>query len=767
MIHYSLFCKRVWLAFLLLSMVFPALSAATDAHVSGHVIDALTGEHLPFVSVQLKGTGIGGATDESGHYFLTNLPVGEQVLVFSMIGYNTIEQTVEVMENKNIEVNVTLEETSVMIDNIVVTSNRYATKQRDAASIVNVVTPQLFSLTASSDVAQALDYQTGLRVEMSCSNCGVPQLRINGLEGQYSQILMDSRPIFSALAAVYGLEQIPAGMVDRIEVVRGGGSALFGANAIGGIVNIITKDPVNNSLNVGNSMSILRNGSIDNNVTLNGSIVSKDRKMGAFLFGSQRNRQAYDHDADGFSEIPELNSTTVGFRSFFKFSDYARLTAEYHHMYEFRRGGNNLSVPPHEADLAEQLRHNNDAGSLRFDYYTPDNRHHLQVYTSAQYVDRESYFGTHQNPDAYGSSNDITSVTGAQYRLAWMQQTWIPANFTVGAEYTYNRLHDQILGYNRNITQTVHLYGGYLQNEWQNDKLSLLIGARLEKHNLISKPILSPRANIRYTPIRNVILRVSYASGYRAPQTYDEDLHVGAVGGEVSLISLDPNLRPERSHSVSGSVDLYQRWGSVEANLTAEGFFTQLNDVFSLEKQGYDEQGNLLLLRKNESGARVAGLNIEGKLTYSHWLSVQVGYTFQKSLYIDPVSWTDNPNIAPQRRMFRTPDNYGYAVISSEPLQGFTISLSGKATGNMLVQHFSGYVSEDTETITRPFWDLGCKLSYAIPIYTDCTLEVSCGIKNMLNAYQPDIDQGADRDASYIYGPALPRTYFVGINFRI
>lgn len=756
--------QRIITIFCLLFSVLVAY-AATDANISGHVIESSTGEHMPFVNIQIKGTNLGGVTDESGHYFLTNLPLGEQTLVFSMVGYNTVELKVILEENKTIEVNATMEETSVMMDNVVVTSNRYATKQRDASSIVNVVTPQLFALTASSDVAQALDYQTGLRVENSCANCGAPQLRINGLDGQYSQILMDSRPIFSSLASVYGLEQIPAGMVDRIEVIRGGGSALFGANAIGGVVNIITKDPVQNSLRLGEDIHVLRDGSIDNNVTLNGSIVSKSGKMGAYLFGVQRNRQAYDHDGDGFSEIPELQNTTVGFRSFFKITDYIRLTAEYHHMYEFRRGGNLLDRPPHEADIAEQLRHNNDAGSFRFDYYTPDNRHHLQVYSSAQYVDRESYFGTQQNLDAYGASNDITSVSGVQYRLAWMQKTWIPANFTVGAEYTFNRLHDRILGYHRDITQTVHLYGGYFQNEWQNDKLSILVGGRLEKHNLVAKPIFSPRANVRYTPVRNVILRISYAAGYRAPQAYDEDLHVGAVGGEVSLISLDPNLRPEYSHSVCGSVDLYQRWGSVEANLTTEGFFTQLNDVFALEKTGHDEQGNLLLLRTNESGARVAGLNIEGKLVWSHWLTVQLGYTFQKSLYIDPVEWTDNPRIAPQRRMFRTPDNYGYAVVSTEPLKGFTVSLSGKATGSMLIQHFAGYIPEDTEVETPAFVDFGCKLSYLIPVYKEYSIEVNAGVKNILNAYQKDFDHGIDRDASYIYGPSLPRTYFCGVSF--
>ena len=242
---------------------------------------------------------------------------------------------------------------------------------------------------------------------------------------------------------------------------------------------------------------------------------------------------------------------------------------------------------------------------------------------------------------------------------------------------------------------------------------------------------------------------------------------MGAVGGEVSLISLDPNLKPEYSHSVSGSVDLYKRWGKWDTNLTFEGFFTQLNDVFTLEDQGHDAAGNLLLMRTNASGARVAGLNIEGKLSYRKLLGLQLGYTYQQSRYIDPVQWSKNPNIVPQTRMFRTPDSYGYALVNINPLRDFSISVSSKYTGSMLVQHFAGYVAQDEEVETQPFWDLGLKLAYEIPLYRFYTLEINAGVKNLLDSFQPDIDKGVNRDASYIYGPSLPRTYFVGLNLKI
>ena len=756
------------LLFLLASMT-TALSVlandATDAHIAGHVLDAHTQEHLSFVNVQIEGTTLGCLTDESGHFYLKNLPEGELTIVFSMMGYETEKRTVSLRRDTLIEMNVAIAETSFMIDNVVVTANKYETKQREVATIVNVISPLIIQSTTSNSMADVLNFQTGLRVEETCSNCGVPQIRINGLEGQYTQILMDSRPIFSSLASVYGLEQLPAGMVDRIEVIRGGGSALFGANAIAGVVNIITKEPTRNFFNVSNSSAFTQQGTYDINTNLNASVVSENQKAGIYVFGVQRNRQQYDRDKDGYSDIPTLNSTTVGLRSFFKTSDYSKITAEYHHTTEFRRGGYGIdSLQPHESPLTEQLKHNIDAATMKWDMYTADSKHFVSAYTSFQHIGRDSYFGTNYNPDAYGKSTDIVSVTGAQYRFSYPCGL-MNADLSAGVEYSYNQLRDQILGYDRNTLQRVHIGGGYVQNEWKNKQWSILVGGRLEQHSLLEKPIFSPRANVRYTPIDPIILRVSYASGYRAPQIYEEDLHVGAVGGEVSLISLDENLRPEYSHSVSGSIDMYQRFGKWDLNLTLEGFFTQLNDVFTLVENGHDALGNLLLTRTNASGARVAGLNVEAKVGYGHLLTFQAGYTYNHSRYIQPEQWS--PTIAPQRRMFRTPDHYGYFLLNIEPVKHFHILTNGKVTGNMLVQHFAGYIPEDKEVTTPVFFEWDVKLCYDIPIYKHYTLEINAGVKNLLDHFQQDLDKGMDRDAGYIYGPATPRTFFAGVNLKI
>lgn len=737
----------------------------SDANVIGHVIDAKTGEHIAYATIVVEGTTIGVTTDATGHYFLKNLPEGTCTLSVSMLGYKTEKRSIEIVKNKVLEANFKLTTDLLSLEEVVVTASRTETNRKTAPTIVAIASTKQFESTASNNLAETMNFQSGLRVENNCGNCGTTQLRINGLEGQYSQILIDSRPIFSSLAAVYGLEQLPVAMIDRVEVIRGGGSALFGANAIGGVVNIITKDPLRNSVSLANTTHVLKSGATDFNTSFNGAFVSDDYKVGVALFGMVKDRDAYDRNGDGFSDIPKLNSETAGFRAYYKTSAYTRITAEYHHIHEFRRGGDQFSQPPHMANIAEQLNHKIDGGGIKFDYFSPDNRHKLGIYTSAQQISRDSYFGTDKNPDAYGATGDKTFVAGTQYSYSFYKLLFSPATLTAGLEYNYNTLHDQYLGFNRDFKQTTHSTGFFFQNEWKSDKMNFLIGGRVDKHNMMKKVVFSPRVNVRYSPVENVGLRASYSSGYRAPQAYNEDLHIDALDNNIAIIQLAPDLKPEYSHSLSGSVDLYHSFGRVQANLLVEGFYTMLDNVFTLEKIGEDEQGYTIKERRNASGAKVAGISAEFKLGIPNRFDVQIGYTFQQSRYNKAEQWSDD--VAAQRRMFRSPDHYGYLTANYNLAKNFKVSVFGNFTGKMLVQHNKGVIEKDENKLTPAFWDMGMRLSYEFRLSKQCGMELYTGIKNIFDSYQKDLDFGQHKDAAYIYGPTLPRTCFVGIKFTL
>ena len=732
----------------------------SDANIVGHILDKNTKEHLPYITVALKGTTIGTVTDATGHYFLKNLPEGEFMLEVSSIGYKTVTRKVVLKKGKTLEEDFEIEEDAVALDGVVVSANRSETTRRLASTLVNVVDLKLFEQTNSTTLAQGLSFQPGVRVESNCQNCGFQQVRINGLDGPYTQILLDSRPIFSALSGVYGIEQIPASMIERVEVMRGGGSALFGSSAIAGTINIITKEPIRNSGMLSHTLTGIGGNAFDNSTSLNASLVTDDQRAGLYIFGQNRHRAAYDHDDDGYSEIPKLHGQTVGFRSYLKTSLYSKLTFEYHHMEEFRRGGDLLNRPPHEANIAEQVEHSINGGGLKFDYFSPDEKHRFNVFASAQHIDRNSYYGGGQDPNAYGKTNDLNWMAGSQYIYSFGKCIFMPSDLTVGIEFNQDKLKDNMWGYNRQVNQTVKIGSAFLQNEWKNDKWGILIGGRLDKHNLIDNIIFSPRANLRFNPTEDINFRLSYSSGFRAPQAFDEDLHIENVGGSVAMIQLSDNLKEERSQSLSASADVYQRLGDFQVNFLVEGFFTKLNDVFALT-DAEEENGILTRVRYNAPGARVIGLTLEGKLAYRNLFQFQAGLTLQQSHYDEAHEW--NPEAPKVKKMMRTPNTYGYFTATYTPIKPLSVTLSGTYTGSMLVPHEAGVIEKPVTVMTKKFADIGLKAAYDFKLYKSINLQVNAGVQNIFNSYQNDFDKGPDRDSGYIYGPSLPRSFFAGV----
>ena len=731
--------------------------------IAGHVIVKGTEESIPFATIMILGTNRGAVSNEEGQFEFRKLAAGKYTLRVQVMGYKTQEKTITVSAEATSVVHFQMEEESFMTDEVVVSANRNEVSRKAAPVVVNVMSAKLFETVNSTDLAKSLNFQSGLRVENNCQNCGFPQVRINGLEGPYSQILINSRPIISALSGGYGLEQIPVNMIERVEVVRGGGSALFGANAVGGTINIITKDPINNSFQVASTMSNMNGKSWEQYMGGNVSLVAKDNSYGIALYETYRNRNPYDADGDGFSELGKLNMNTFGMRAYYRPNYFSRINVEYHTTNEFRRGGNKFNLQPHESDITEQTKHIINSGGLSYDRYWGE-KHKMSVYGSIQHTDRNSYYGAQQDMNAYGKTNDLTWVVGGMYVGNMDRCLFAPATFTGGVEYQNNSLHDVMTGYHRDMQQDVRIAGGFVQNEWRLNRWTMLVGARLDKHNLIDHPIFSPRVNFLYKPSDNLQVRLTYSTGFRAPQAYDEDLHVTAVGGEGVQIRLAEGLREERSNSFSGSVDWSFPMGHWQSNILLEGFYTDLHHVFVLEDIGLDENGDKIKERRNGSGAKVYGVNLDAKVAHGREAQLQLGFTVQRSRYNRAEIWTsEGEEEQTTKRMPRTPDYYGYFTFTSAPLKSFDFSLSGTYTGKMIVPHMAGYIEKSRMEHTPQFVDLNLKLNYTFVLKDHIKMQVNGGIQNIFNSFQKDLDKGEFRDAGYFYGPTQPRTYFVGI----
>jgi outer membrane receptor for ferrienterochelin and colicins len=684
------------------------------------------------------------------------------LLIFSMATSNIYA----VKGNKNDNISPS---DSISLNEVVVTATRNPTTKWLAPSLVNVLPHKIFDDVQASCLVQGLSFVPGVRVENNCQNCGWTQARINGLDGHYTQILIDSRPMFSALTSVYGLEQLPSNMIDHVEVIRGGGSALFGSSAIGGTINVITREPEKNGAALGHSItSIGGTNAFENNTTINASVVSNNKKAGLYVYGANRDRQPYDADGDGFSDLNKIQTKTIGARAILKPSDYAKISIDYHGISDYRRGGDSINLPPHDANLAETTQHTINGGGINLNLVTPTFNDKLNTYLSFQNTDRSSYYGADHSLNNYGLTHDFTYILGAQYTHTFTNLIFMPADLTMGAEYNSDKMKDETIGYKIFTDQNTRTSSVFAQNEWKNNVWSILLGGRIDKHNMINHAIFSPRINFRYTPSNAWNFRVSMSGGFRAPQAYDEDLHVDLVNGIRRVIRLADNLKEEKSTSWSGSADYNHKFGNILTDFLVEGFYTDLRHTFALRQlDETDAKGDEIDERYNASGSRVYGLNTQIQAAFSSLLDFQAGFTWQKSLYKEAQQWSDDSTVPTEKRIFRTPDTYGYFTANITPVKKLSASITGDYTGSMLVQHLVGSgVSKDVAVETPRFFDANFKLAYDIPLCENAVvMQVNGGILNAFNSFQKDFDKGADRDSNYIYGPMMPRSYYAGIKF--
>lgn len=791
--------KIVYIFFSLLLMLTYQSSSAQTASLSGTIGSA--GAPLAFGNVILKGTQIGGSANEDGKFVVDQIPPGTYAVQISSVGYVASLDSITFGEGEHVRREFELKEDMLSLSQVVITGTRNAVERYNSPVIVNRIDPRIFESNQSLNVVDGLNFSPGLRVENNCQNCGFTQLRMNGLDGAYSQILINSRPVFSALAGVYGLEMLPANMIDRIEVVRGGGSVMYGGNAIAGTVNIITKDPIENSFEVGVNQSLINGQASDRTVNFNGAIVSEDLDKGISLFGFNRNRDYWDANGDGFSEVVKLRNNTFGFDAFYNLSEFDRIELSTYCINEFRRGGNKFDLLPHQTDVTEQLEHDIVSANASYERRSKDNKHKYSLYGSLQHVTRSSYYGgggrvivdgDSLTPqvilalNAYGNSKDISTVTGIQYNVALHPVLTL----LVGSEYIYNDVIDEMPGYARLIDQRVGTWGSFAELEVKPiEKLTLLAGGRFDQLRINGRYILDensfdngqdlnvfvPRASAMYAVSENIKLRASFAQGYRGPQAFDEDLHLETVGGTVRFVELSPNLEVERSNSAVFSLNYDRYVGDNQMNVVVEGFYTQLSNPFIFADQRELPSGVAVITKRNGDGATVSGMNLEANVAFGSKLIVQSGATLQRALYdVEELIWAPEDASDAElpstttNRLLRTPDAYGYFSALYNPIERLSIAYSGVITGSMLVPHVIDVDNERTILETTPwFFENNIKLSYAFRSDKHYELELFGGVQNILNSYQEDFDLGSERDAGYIYGPIRPRTYFMGLKFGL
>ncbi len=374
---------------------------------------------------------------------------------------------------------------------------------------------------------------------------------------------------------------------------------------------------------------------------------------------------------------------------------------------------------------------------------------------------------SHVNEPPYGYTSNLTLQAGTQINHRFQKFPGVTNMMTFGFEYVFDDVTDTIPTYNYSIEQLSANVGSFVQSDWEIiPGFIFLAGLRADKHNLITGVILSPRMSLLYKLKDYTQFRVSWGTGFGAPQSFDTDMHIAFAGGGVSRILLSPDLTEEHSNSISGSVNYDKTTKNYIAGFTIEGFYTKLNDVFYLQPVGEDNFGDLYE-KRNGTGAIVKGITLELRGNYKKKVKLEAGMTMQTSMYDDAVENIEG--LAASRIFLRTPDQYGYLILSVTPWTKLSAALSSVYTGPMVMAHFAGApeLSADEYKISSSFAEFNLKVGCTIPFESiNSGIEISCGIKNITNAYQNDFDTGKNRDSNYIYGPSAPRTIYFGLKLK-
>lgn len=799
---------------LLLLISFLKINAQnkTDVMLFGDVKSAETKEHIPFSTITVKGINLGTVADLSGHFKLPHLPVGKVTLIVQSMGYKSQEHHIETEKGQTINLFFELEEDVLNIQQVVVTGTRTEHFIKDVPVRTEVITAQAIENKNAGNLYQALEGIPGIRVENQCSYCNFTMIRMQGLGAEHTQVLIDGQPMYSGLAGVYGLQQLSTVDVDKIEVVKGAGSALYGSGAIAGAINIVTKEP---GFVPQTSLGLQMGNYGTHRFDINSSMRNEKGNVGLSIHAQRYGEGVIDQTGTGFnrSEVRKqdgisdrvlTNLTNAGFGLYINnaFLNNDQLVLRGKSVFEKREGGTlvddyfrnpltdgteNITTDRYEASMAYK-KTIGQWSELNFNLAFVN---HNRNATNDSYLG--DYMATHADsiPDLrdmrpyLAVENSLTSTLS--YSSAYKQH-----RFILGAQVFSDQLEESGMyvvvdedspffgeSYRSVADKSAREFGIFAQDEWMiGEHLMIVPGIRFDWHDsgekyLASKQVFvnnefpethfnesafNPRIAIKYALTDDLIFRANVGTGFRAPYGFSEDLHLCSGSPRVWKSS---DLQAETSVSINLSADYYGKKFRISTNL----FSTNLKNQIAFTEAdpavaalGFDYQW------RNIDDAFVNGVEFSLVANLVKNLDLGIDLTINQGEYNNVrEDWIGTSYEELSRFISRFPQSTADIKLEYSP-KSWNLILSSSYQGMMYIDYYNSEVNPligDLSKIkkTPPYTLVNLKMMKKFEAF-----KLQAGVNNLFNYVQ---DERYMDDAAFLYAPVYGTLFYAGFSLDI
>lgn len=756
--------------FILVWFIFPVLMADAQTGTVKGTITGSNGHQMTAATVVIPKLKKGTVSDSTGVFQVDQVPYGTWQLEVSFLGFKPYKTTITIDKKEVIHDIVLTPATDNALNEVVVSGTMKEMSKLESPVPVEVYTAKFFKANPVPSIFDALQNVNGVRPQLNCNVCNTGDIHINGLEGPYTMVLIDGMPIVSGLSSVYGLSGIPQSLVERIEIVKGPASTLYGSEAVGGLINIITKKPTNAPL-VSADVMATSWGEVNTDLSAKFNAGSKAQSLlGVNYFNYQH---PVDNNNDNFTDVTLQNRISVFNKWSFDRKDNRVFSLAGRYIYEDRWGG--------EMNWSKKFRGGDE------------------VYGESIYTSRWEFFGTYQLPvkekilfQFSANGHDQNSVYGntpfmADQYIGFGQLTWFKTlgkhDLLTGLTYRYTYYDDNTPvtadanDINSNKPTHTKLPGLFIQDEITlDDNNKLLVGMRYDRSS-IHGSILTPRINYKWSSAnKNNILRLSAGNGYRVANVFTED-HAALTGARE--VEFKDNLKPEKSWN--GNVNFVKKIyaGSTFIGLDATAFYTYFTNKIIAD---YDTDPNKVLYDNLNGYAVSQGISFNADIVLPNGLKILAGATA-----MDVYRREEGKKIQQLfTEKFTGVWNVGYTFKQI----GLTLDYTGNLYGPMRLPLLSDL---DPRKEHSPWWSIQ---NIQVTKKIGSNIEIYGGVKNLLNwtpnkgnpfiiarANDPfdknvafvngQAQQTQDNpykltfDPSYVYGPNQGIRGFVGARYNL